>query len=260
MWRFVLRRPSPALVVAFVALLIALGGTSYAAFRLPRNSVGTKQLKHNAVTASKIKNGAVTASKINTSGLTVPNALHANSADSATNATNATHATTADNATNATHATTAGTATNATHATTADNATDATNATTATTAINANLLGGLPGSLYQQRNAEGSALAGALISSAGGVTSWFNAFGGAPTVTNPSTGVYDISFDGLNVQDDNTVILVTPNTPSTDCTATNASNASNASTTFIVVETKDCDGTAADRGFHVIAFGDSATG
>jgi len=221
MWRFVLRRPSPALVVAFVALLIALGGTSYAAFRLPRNSVGTKQLKHNAVTASKIKNGAVTASKINTSGLTVPNALHANSADSATNATNATHATTADNA---------------------------------------NLLGGLPGSLYQQRNAEGSALAGALISSAGGVTSWFNAFGGAPTVTNPSTGVYDISFDGLNVQDDNTVILVTPNTPSTDCTATNASNASNASTTFIVVETKDCDGTAADRGFHVIAFGDSATG
>jgi len=248
MWRFVLRRPSPALVVAFVALLIALGGTSYAAFRLPRNSVGTKQLKHNAVTASKIKNGAVTASKINTSGLTVPNALHANSADSATNATNATHATTA------------GTATNATHATTADNATDATNATTATTAINANLLGGLPGSLYQQRNAEGSALAGALISSAGGVTSWFNAFGGAPTVTNPSTGVYDISFDGLNVQDDNTVILVTPNTPSTDCTATNASNASNASTTFIVVETKDCDGTAADRGFHVIAFGDSATG
>jgi len=251
MWKFVLRRPSPALVVAFVALLIALGGTSYAAFRLPRNSVGTKQLRQNAVTASKIKNGAVTASKINTSGLTVPNALHANSADSATNATNAT---------NATHATTADNATNATHATTADNATNATNATTATTAINANLLGGLPGSLYQQRNAEGSALAGAVITSAGGIASWFNAFGGAPTVTHTSTGVYDISFDGLNVQDDNTVMLVTPNTPSTDCTATNASNASNASTTFIVVETKDCDGNAADRGFHVIAFGDSATG
>ena len=99
-----------------------------------------------------------------------------------------------------------------------------------------------------------------MITSAGGTTSWFNAFGGPPTVTHPSTGVYDISFDGLNVQDDNTVMLVTPNTPSTDCTATNASNASNASTTFIVVETKDCNGTAEDRGFHVIAFGDSATG
>ena len=239
MWKFLLRRPSPALVVASVALLIALGGTSYAAFRLPRNSVGTTQLKRNSVTTSKIKNGGVTASKINTSGLTVPSALHASSADSATNATRATNAG------------------NSTHATTADTATNATNATTA---INANLLGGLPGSLYQRRNAEGSALAGALITPAGGITSWFNAFGGAPTVTHPSAGVYDISFDGLNVQGNNTVMLVTPNTPSADCTATNASNASNASTSFIVVETKDCDGTATDRGFHVIAFGDSATG
>ena len=196
-------------------------------------------VKRNSVTASKIKNGAVTVSKINTSGLTVPSALHASSADSATNATRATNAV------------------NSTHATTADTATNATNATTA---INANLLGGLPGSLYQLRNAEGSALAGALITPAGGITSWFNAFGGAPTVTHPSPGVYDISFDGVDVQGDNTVLLVTPNTPSTDCTATNASSASNASTSFIVVETKDCDGTAADRGFHVIAFGDSATG
>ena len=239
MWKSLRRRPSPALVVASVALLIALGGTSYAAFRLPRNSIGTTQLKRNSVTASKIKNGAVTVSKINTSGLTVPSALHASSADSATNATRATNAV------------------NSTHATTADTATNATNATTA---INANLLGGLPGSLYQLRNAEGSALAGALITPAGGITSWFNAFGGAPTVTHPSPGVYDISFDGVDVQGDNTVLLVTPNTPSTDCTATNASSASNASTSFIVVETKDCDGTAADRGFHVIAFGDSATG
>jgi hypothetical protein len=252
MRKFVLRRPSPALVVAFVALLIALGGTSLAAFRLPRDSVGSKQLKHNAVTAGKIKNGAVTASKINTRGLTVPDALHANSADSAAHATNATHAT------SATNATTADTATDARHATTADSAT---NATTATTAINADLLGGLPGTLYQRRNAEGSALAGALITSTGGVTSWFNAFGGAPTVTHAATtGVYDISFQGLDVQGDNTVILVTPNTPSADCTATNASNASNASTTFIVVETRDCDGDVEDRGFHVIAFGDSASG
>jgi hypothetical protein len=102
MRKSVLRRPSPALVVAFVALVVALGGTSYAAFSLPKNSVGSKQIKNGAVTNSKlkkgavttgkIKNGTVTKSKINTSGLTVPNALHANSADSATNATNATNA------------------------------------------------------------------------------------------------------------------------------------------------------------------------
>jgi hypothetical protein len=33
-----LRRPSPALVVAIMALIIALAGTSYAAFSLPKNS------------------------------------------------------------------------------------------------------------------------------------------------------------------------------------------------------------------------------
>jgi hypothetical protein len=117
MSRLHLRTPSPALVVSLVALVAALGGTSYAAFSLPKNSVGTKQLKNKAVTSSKIKNGAVTSSKINTSGLTVPNASHANSADNATNATNAT---------NANHATSADSATNAGHATSADNATNAT--------------------------------------------------------------------------------------------------------------------------------------
>jgi hypothetical protein len=69
--------------VALVALFVALSGTSYAAFALPKNSVGTKQLKKGAVTTSKIKKRAVTASKINTSGLTVPNAVHANTAGSA---------------------------------------------------------------------------------------------------------------------------------------------------------------------------------
>jgi hypothetical protein len=84
MSRLHLRAPSPALAVSLVALIVALGGTAYAGFSLPKNSVGTKQLKNNAVTTSKIKNGAVTASKISTSGLTVPAAQHASSADTAT--------------------------------------------------------------------------------------------------------------------------------------------------------------------------------
>jgi hypothetical protein len=103
----ILRRPSPALFIATAALFLALGGTGYAAFKLAKNSVGTKQLKNGAVTTKKIKNGAVTAKKINTTGLTVPSALdatnatHASSADSATNATNAANATNATNAGNA---------------------------------------------------------------------------------------------------------------------------------------------------------------
>jgi hypothetical protein len=87
------RMPSPSLVVSIVALVVALGGTSYAALSLGKNTVGTAQLKNNAVTTSKIRNGAVTGSKItnhsvaalqlNLSGLTAPNASHANFADSA---------------------------------------------------------------------------------------------------------------------------------------------------------------------------------
>ncbi len=44
-----LRAPSPALVVSSIALLVALGGTSYAALVLPSNSVGTKQIMNGAV-------------------------------------------------------------------------------------------------------------------------------------------------------------------------------------------------------------------
>lgn len=50
-------------VISCLALFIALGGLAVAA-GLPKNSVGTKQLKKNAVTAAKIKNGAVGAAKI----------------------------------------------------------------------------------------------------------------------------------------------------------------------------------------------------
>lgn len=48
------RAPTPALIISVVALLVALGGTGYAAFSLPKNSVGTKQLKKKAVTPAKI--------------------------------------------------------------------------------------------------------------------------------------------------------------------------------------------------------------
>jgi hypothetical protein len=59
-----IRLPSPAMLVAFVALLIALAGTSYAALALPANSVGTRQLKNKAVTKAKLRNNAVTSIKV----------------------------------------------------------------------------------------------------------------------------------------------------------------------------------------------------
>jgi hypothetical protein len=47
--------PSPAMVVACIALAVALTGTSYAVVVLPRGSVGTPQLKRGAVVSAKVK-------------------------------------------------------------------------------------------------------------------------------------------------------------------------------------------------------------
>ena len=56
-----LRRPSPGTVIASLALLVALGGTSVAAvsITIPRASVGNPQLKNNAVTSNKVRNGSL---------------------------------------------------------------------------------------------------------------------------------------------------------------------------------------------------------
>jgi hypothetical protein len=49
------------MVVACMALVVALGGTGYAAITLPRNSVGSKQLRANAVTGAKVRDGSLAA-------------------------------------------------------------------------------------------------------------------------------------------------------------------------------------------------------
>ncbi len=106
------RRPSAALVISLIALIVALSGSSYAALMLPAGSVGTRQLAKGAVSTSKIKNGAVTGSKVARNSLTganidlgtlgtVPVAVNANHATIADTATNASHATSADSATTA---------------------------------------------------------------------------------------------------------------------------------------------------------------
>lgn len=53
-----IKAPSPAMVVASVALFVALGGSAYA---IGRNSVGTPQLKNNAVISSKVRDGSLKA-------------------------------------------------------------------------------------------------------------------------------------------------------------------------------------------------------
>jgi hypothetical protein len=72
------RRPSPALAVAFVALLAALSGTAVAlpgvntvdSGDIRNRQVKAKDIGRNAVTSPKIKNGAVTSADAKNEGLT----------------------------------------------------------------------------------------------------------------------------------------------------------------------------------------------
>ena len=159
-------RPSPAMVVACVALTVALGGTSVAAIEaLPRNSVGARQLKKNAVTGPKIKANAVNGAKVANNALTGADVNEA-SLGVVPSATNATNATTATNAANA---------------------------------ANANTLGGIAASGFlRSTNEGGGALAGALVTSAGALSAYFNRFGGPPTISHTvGTGSYILTFPGL---------------------------------------------------------------
>jgi hypothetical protein len=64
-----LRRPSHATVVAYLALLLALGGSSYAAVKLGKNSVTAKAIKKGAVKRQKLRNDAVDSSKVQAGSL-----------------------------------------------------------------------------------------------------------------------------------------------------------------------------------------------
>ncbi len=58
------QRPGHAVVVAYLALFVALGGTGYAAITLPRDSVGATQIKPGAVHASDLAPDSVDSSKV----------------------------------------------------------------------------------------------------------------------------------------------------------------------------------------------------
>jgi hypothetical protein len=112
------KRPSPAMIVAIAALFVALSGTTYAVTRPPVRSVGSIQLQKGAVRSENIAKGAVTRSKLSP-GLSVtqlrPSSVHGFRADTslvvrAAYADRAGHADTAALADGATTATTAGSA------------------------------------------------------------------------------------------------------------------------------------------------------
>jgi hypothetical protein len=72
----VFRKPSLRLdyptVMSTLAVFIALGGTSYAAFTLPRNSVGAAQIRPSAVGPSELRARAVRSKHINDHSVALP--------------------------------------------------------------------------------------------------------------------------------------------------------------------------------------------
>jgi hypothetical protein len=150
-----LSRLTYANVVSTLCLFLLLGGgAAFAATKLAKNSVGTKQIKNSAVTGAKIKNGAVTGAKIDLSSVgTVPSA------------SNASHATSADHASEATSAD------KASHAASANTAGHAGSADSADTAGDAGALGGVPASGYQGKvmwaRVDGT---GTILSQSGGIS------------------------------------------------------------------------------------------
>ena len=105
MLRHFKRHPSPAMAVAFVALLAALSGSAIAlpgkntvdSGDLKKNAVKTSDIAKNAVTGKKVKNNTVKGADVLESSLgIVPSANNANNATNATNANRANSAGTAD--------------------------------------------------------------------------------------------------------------------------------------------------------------------
>jgi hypothetical protein len=96
-------RPSPAMVVALTALVIAASGTAIAATKLVK---GDKLIAKNSISGNRLKNHTITGTQVNLKKLgKVPAAASADLAKSALTATSATSATNATNATNAVNAT-----------------------------------------------------------------------------------------------------------------------------------------------------------
>ena len=85
------RHLTPSLAISMIALFVALGGVSYAAIKLPANSVGAAQIKKDAVDSNKVKDRSLLATDFKT-GQLPRGETGANGAAGATGQTGATGA------------------------------------------------------------------------------------------------------------------------------------------------------------------------
>lgn len=118
------------------------------------------------------------------------------------------------------------------------------------TVPNAAAVDGMQASAFLSANAAGVPVAGANVDADGNVRRFFNRLGGAPTVTSPNTGLYNVSFPGLQgqVSFDRAIVLVSLN-------GGNLGQISRTSTGGAIrVGTGNEAGAFLDRAFEVVVF------
>jgi len=243
MKRLLRRRPSPAMLVALLALFVAMGGSSYAAVKISardiqRGAVGTRAVANGAIRSADIRNATITGVDVKDDSLTnadIDNtklsALTAKSADTAAHATTATSATTATKATNATNA---------------DNA------------ANAGKLDGLdsadftrPACTSQTGAIKGSVTiaASAAFSSSFTAVPGYNCSGQSVEARRQSMGRYDIRFNGSP----STTVVATPIVAGFKTDQISVTNTGPGQFTIYVLDPLPAPGAFVDDSFTVIA-------
>lgn len=94
----------------------------------------------------------------------------------------------------------------------------------------------------------GLAEAGANVAAGGAVNSWFNLYGGAPTVSNTSAGNYTVSIPGASPTNTSVIAIVNSGFSGAHCEAYHVSAGD------IWVRCRDASGTAMNTDFQMILF------
>ena len=240
MKRLLRRRPSPAMLVALLALFVAMGGSSYAAVKISardiqRGAVGTRAVANGAIRSADIRNATISGVDVKDDSLTnadIDNtklsALTAKSADTAARATTATSATTATKATNADDAANAGKL-------------DGLDSTDFTRPACTSQTGALKGAV--------TIAASAGFSSSFTAVPGYNCSGQSVEARRQSMGRYDIRFNGSP----STTVVATPIVAGFKTDQISVTNTGPGQFTIYVLDPLPAPGAFVDDSFTVIA-------